>query len=154
MQDELRWFILMLTWLYKLQHLCYDVILFVLLLTFHINRDGGRFCSKVILSCAEILSRVWRLDGMKGKLLSLDTASGGMTCSNLGPGVLCYWVGLAGAGQIHWTALLYYTRGSHSHWGGLWSVCWQLYHISHWTNCINNIKSSMYPSIKNKAWGS
>ena len=100
-------------------------ILYCVLLTFNINSVVDITFPYRILSLTAILSRVWRHDVAKDELWSLVHLCEGTICINPEPGVLCCWVGLTAAAQSHRTALLYFTRGTHGHWGGIWSVCYE-----------------------------
>ena len=93
------------------------LILYYVLLTFDIHRVGDRYFPQVIRSVTAILSRVRRPDVAKDELWSLVHGPGGyvsrVTISkNLEPGVGSCWFGITAAAQSHWTALLYFTRGT------------------------------------------
>ena len=105
------------------------LILYYVLLTFDIHRVFDRFFPQLIRSVTAILSRVRRPDVAKDELWSLVHGPGWYVSSvtiskNFEPGVLSCWVGITAAAQSHWTVLLYFTRGTHGHWGGLWSICY------------------------------
>ncbi len=97
------------------------------MLTFHINRDGFRRPPpQLVLSCTVILSKIWGLDGAEDKLCFFNERSRIWIFVLLVPGIISCWVSISAAGQSHWTALHYLTRGTHWHRGKLRSI-WRRY---------------------------
>ena len=107
-------------------------------LTLDIHEYRVRAQKSVLVLClTAVRSSVFRADWGEGMTL---TWSPEQRLVVLEPGVLSCWVSITAAAQSHWTALLYFTRGSHGHWGGLWSVC-------HEYKIINVLPEVMKPCL-------
>ena len=74
-----------------------------------------------ILCLTVVLPGVRGCDGVYGVSLWTDLRVNRRSLLKPGVGECCRW-GLVNAGQSHWTALLYFIRGSHWYRDSLWTI--------------------------------